>query len=87
LIIAPLAIEDLRGIRRYIAKSSPHYAREFLSDLTAKIAWIAEVGFTGHPVMTSSRACGAFPTATVASIFVLILTAWWCYGSCILGRM
>ncbi len=36
-------------MRRYIATSSPHYAREFLSDLTAKIAWIAEVGFTGSP--------------------------------------
>ncbi|PPJ48699.1 type II toxin-antitoxin system RelE/ParE family toxin [Rhizobium sp. KAs_5_22] len=49
LIIAPLAIEDLRGIRRYIARTSPHYARAFLADLTAKIAWIAEVDFTGSP--------------------------------------
>ncbi|MBC7148213.1 MAG: type II toxin-antitoxin system RelE/ParE family toxin [Rhizobium sp.] len=49
LIITPLAIEDLRGIRRYIARTSPHCARAFLSDLTAKIAWIAEVDFTGSP--------------------------------------
>ncbi|WP_080710958.1 type II toxin-antitoxin system RelE/ParE family toxin [Rhizobium etli] len=49
LIIAPSAIKDLRNIRRYIAESSPHYAREFLDDLTAKIAWIAEVDFTGSP--------------------------------------
>lgn len=49
MVIAPLAIEDLRGIRRYIAKSSPHYAQEFLADLTAKIAWIAEVDFSGSP--------------------------------------
>ncbi|MEF0863561.1 MULTISPECIES: hypothetical protein [Rhizobium] len=26
-----------------------HYAQEFLADLTAKIAWIAEVDFTGSP--------------------------------------
>ncbi|RWX26606.1 type II toxin-antitoxin system RelE/ParE family toxin, partial [Rhizobium leguminosarum] len=43
LIVAPSAIEDLRNMRRYIAESSPHYAQEFLADLTAKIAWIAEV--------------------------------------------
>jgi toxin ParE1/3/4 len=49
LILAPLAIEDLRGIRRYIAKTSPHYARTFLADLTTKIAWIAEADFTGSP--------------------------------------
>ncbi|NKK82454.1 type II toxin-antitoxin system RelE/ParE family toxin [Rhizobium leguminosarum bv. viciae] len=49
LIIAPSAIEDLRNIRRYIAESSPHYAQEFLADLTAKIAWIAEVDFPGSP--------------------------------------
>ncbi|RFB96837.1 plasmid stabilization system [Rhizobium leguminosarum bv. trifolii] len=49
LLIAPSAIKDLRNIRRYIAESSPHYAREFLDDLTAKIAWIAEVDFTGSP--------------------------------------
>ncbi|WP_160005888.1 type II toxin-antitoxin system RelE/ParE family toxin [Rhizobium sp. 18055] len=49
LIIAPLAVQDLRGIRRYIAESSPHYAQEFLADLTAKIAWIAETDFTGSP--------------------------------------
>ncbi|WFU09194.1 type II toxin-antitoxin system RelE/ParE family toxin [Rhizobium sp. CB3090] len=49
LIIAPSALEDLRSIRRYIAASSPHYAQEFLADLTTKIAWIAEVDFTGSP--------------------------------------
>lgn len=36
-------------MRRYIAETSPHYAQEFLVDLTAKIAWIAEVDFTGSP--------------------------------------
>jgi toxin ParE1/3/4 len=39
----------LRGIRRYIAESSPRYPLEFLADLTAKIFWIAEVDFTGSP--------------------------------------
>ncbi|OHV20525.1 plasmid stabilization system [Rhizobium sp. RSm-3] len=48
-MIAPSAIKDLRNIRRYIAESSPYCAREFLDDLTAKIAWIAEVDFTGSP--------------------------------------
>ncbi|OLP60107.1 plasmid stabilization system [Xaviernesmea oryzae] len=48
-MIAPLALKDLREIRRYIAKSSPHDAEAFLKDLTAKIAWIAEVDFTGMP--------------------------------------
>ncbi|WP_232363988.1 type II toxin-antitoxin system RelE/ParE family toxin [Ciceribacter selenitireducens] len=32
-----------------MARTSPHYARAFLADLTAKIAWIAEVDFTGSP--------------------------------------
>lgn len=49
LIIAPLAIKDLRGMRRYIAETSPHSAREFMADLTAKIAWIARTDFTGSP--------------------------------------
>jgi toxin ParE1/3/4 len=30
-------------------KAAPHYAQDFLADLTAKIAWIAEVDFTGSP--------------------------------------
>lgn len=61
LIIAPLALADLRGIRRYIAESSPHYAREFLADLTAKISWIAEVDFTGSPRDHISAGLRALP--------------------------
>lgn len=39
----------MRAIRRYIAESSPFYAREFIADIVAKISWIAEVDFTGSP--------------------------------------
>ncbi len=49
LVVSPLARADLRGIRRFIAESSPFYAREFLADLTAKIHWIAKADFTGAP--------------------------------------
>lgn len=61
LIITPLAKSDLRGIRRYIAESSPHYAQEFLADLTAKIIWIAEADFTGAPRDNISPGLRAFP--------------------------
>lgn len=49
LVVAPLARRDLRDIHRYIAKSSPHYAADFLGDLTRKIVWIAKIDFTGSP--------------------------------------
>jgi len=61
LIIAPLAREDLRGIRRFIAESSPFYAREFLADMAARIAWIAEVDFTGSPRDHISPGLRGFP--------------------------
>lgn len=61
LIVAPLAREDLRGIRRFIAESSPFYAREFLADLTERIAWIAEVDFTGSPRDQISPGLRSFP--------------------------
>jgi toxin ParE1/3/4 len=49
LILAPLALRDLAEIRDFIAQSSPREADAFLADLTRKIAWIAEVNFTGSP--------------------------------------
>lgn len=61
LIIAPLARADLRSIRRYIAEESQHYAAEFMADITAKIAWIAEVDFTGSPRDNISPGLRAFP--------------------------
>ncbi|WP_342588197.1 type II toxin-antitoxin system RelE/ParE family toxin [Neorhizobium alkalisoli] len=44
-----MARADLRNIRRHIAESSPYYAQEFIADITAKIAWIADADFTGSP--------------------------------------
>ena len=61
MILAPLAVQDLRGIRRHIAKTSPHYAQEFLTDFTAKIAWIAEVDFTGSPRDHIAEGLRGFP--------------------------
>jgi toxin ParE1/3/4 len=61
LIVSPLARADLRGIRHFIAESSPYYAQEFLADLTAKIAWIAEADFTGSPRDHVSPGLRAFP--------------------------
>lgn len=49
LILAPLALRDLAEIRDFIAQSSSREADTFLADLTKKIAWIAEVNFTGSP--------------------------------------
>lgn len=60
LIVSPLARADLRGIRRFIAATSPYYAAEFLTDLTAKIVWIAEADFTGSP-RDDISALRAFP--------------------------
>ncbi|WP_371681929.1 type II toxin-antitoxin system RelE/ParE family toxin [Neorhizobium sp. T7_12] len=60
-MVAPLAREDLRAIRHFIAESSPFYAREFLADITAKIAWIAEVDFTGSPRDHISPGLRGFP--------------------------
>ncbi|WP_370689899.1 type II toxin-antitoxin system RelE/ParE family toxin [Neorhizobium galegae] len=56
-----MAREDLRGIRRFIAESSPFYAREFLADITARIAWIAESDFTGSPRDHISPGLRGFP--------------------------
>jgi plasmid stabilization system protein ParE len=61
LIVAPLARQDLRGIRRYIAETSAFYAQEFMGDLTAKIAWIAQADFTGSPRDHISPGLRAFP--------------------------
>lgn len=61
MVIAPSAIEDLRNIRRHIAESSPRYAQEFLADLTVKIAWIAEVNFTGSPRGHIAEGLRGFP--------------------------
>lgn len=61
LIVAPLARQDLRDIRRYIAESSFYYAREFMADITVKIAWIAEVDFTGSPRDYISPGLRSFP--------------------------
>ncbi|MGK9050059.1 type II toxin-antitoxin system RelE/ParE family toxin [Neorhizobium sp. CSC1952] len=61
LVVAPLARADLRAIRRYIAESSPFYAQEFMADITAKIAWIAEVDFTGSPRDHISPGLRSFP--------------------------
>ncbi|OQP88164.1 plasmid stabilization system [Rhizobium rhizosphaerae] len=47
--MAPAALADLRGIRRHIAQTSAYHAEAFLTELTAKVAWIAEVDFTGVP--------------------------------------
>nr|WP_237352686.1 hypothetical protein [Rhizobium leguminosarum] len=63
-----------------MAESSPHYAQEFLADLTAKIAWIAEVDFTGSPATTLRKACAACPIGTAASITAPIATASWSYA-------
>ncbi|HWU62542.1 MAG TPA: type II toxin-antitoxin system RelE/ParE family toxin [Ensifer sp.] len=49
LIVAPLALRDLSEMRDFIAQSSPRDAEALLADLTRKIAWIAEVDFTGSP--------------------------------------
>ncbi|MET3613075.1 toxin ParE1/3/4 [Rhizobium aquaticum] len=49
LILAPLALRDLSEIKEFIAQSSPREANAFLADMTRKIAWIAEVDFTGSP--------------------------------------
>ena len=49
LLVTNEAKADLRGIRKYIEEDNARKAREFVADLTAKIAWIAEVDFTGSP--------------------------------------
>ncbi|WP_312404874.1 type II toxin-antitoxin system RelE/ParE family toxin [Rhizobium sp.] len=61
LVVSPLARGDLRGIRRFIAASSPYYAQEFLTDLTAKIIWIAEADYTGSPRDDVSPGLRALP--------------------------
>lgn len=54
-------MQDLREIRRHIAKTSPYYAQEFVADLTAKIAWIAEADFTGSPRDHIAEGLRGFP--------------------------
>lgn len=49
LVVTDEARKDLRGIYDYIAEDSKTQAQAFVADLSAKIAWIAEVGFTGVP--------------------------------------
>jgi toxin ParE1/3/4 len=49
LVVAPAAIRDLRNIRAFLENEAPDAAGDFLEDLTAKIAWIAAVDFTGSP--------------------------------------
>lgn len=61
LILAPAARADLKGIRRFIAQDNPAAARAFLADLTAKIAWIAQVDFTGSPRDHVSPGLRLFP--------------------------
>lgn len=52
---------DLRNIRRFIAEDSPQNARVFIAELTAKIAFIAETGFTGSPRDHVAEGLRAFP--------------------------
>lgn len=61
LELTEAARTDLRNIRRYIEQDSPHNARVFAAELTAKIAFIAETGFTGSPRDHVSEGLKAFP--------------------------
>lgn len=61
LVLTDAAKNDLRGIRRYIAQDSPQQALTFVADIAAKLAWIAEVGFTGSPRDHVSEGLRAFP--------------------------
>jgi len=61
LELTEAAKADLRNIRRYIAEDSPQNARVFVAELTAKIAFIAETGFTGSPRDHVSEGLRAFP--------------------------
>jgi toxin ParE1/3/4 len=61
LVVAPAAIGDLRNIRAFIEKESPEAAGDFLEDLIAKIAWIAEADFTGSPRDHISKGLRVFP--------------------------
>lgn len=47
LVVTDEARKDLRGIYDYIAIDSKTQAQAFVADLSAKIFWIAEVGFSG----------------------------------------
>ena len=61
LVLTDLARRDLREIFDYIAADSPVNAEAFLADLTARIEWIAEVGFTGVPRDHIHQGLRAFP--------------------------
>ena len=49
LEITKSARRDLRDIHRYIRQDDPRAAAEFVGDLTAKLMWIADTGFSGSP--------------------------------------
>ena len=61
LVLTDLALRDLRDIHACIAADSPANADAFLADLTARIEWIAEDGFTGVPRDHISVGLRAFP--------------------------
>lgn len=61
LELTEAARADLRNIRRYIAEDSPRNARVFVAELTAKMAFIAETGFTGSPRDHVAEGLRAFP--------------------------
>lgn len=61
LELTEAARADLRNIRRHIAEDSPQNARVFVAELTAKIAFIAQTGFTGSPRGHVAEGLRAFP--------------------------
>lgn len=61
LELTEAARADLRNIRRHIERDSPRNARVFVAELTAKIMFIAETGFTGSPRDHVAEGLRAFP--------------------------
>ncbi len=61
LIITDTAKEDLRNIRKHIAKDSPKRAKIFTKDLATKIYSLADSGVTGSPRNNIKAGLRGFP--------------------------
>ena len=51
----------MQSIKRFIARTSPNAASDFVHDLSEKMKWIADVEFTGVPRDTLSEGLRALP--------------------------
>ena len=61
LVVTNIALRDIQNIKRHISLDSEKNAINFITNLIAKIEWIAEVGFTGSPRDHIRKGLRAFP--------------------------